>query len=374
MNPIDKDNNSTMARVHNFNPGPAALPLPVLERAQREMLDFEGSGMSIMEHSHRGKVYEAVHDEALARLRRLMSVPETHDILFLTGGATQQFAQVPMNLRADGQSADYVIGGVWGKKAFKEASHLGRARVAASTEIEGGRFLRVHKPSELTVDPTAAYLHITSNNTVMGTQLHDWPEDPGIPLVCDMSSDILSRPMDVSRFGVIYAGAQKNLGPSGVTIVIVRKDLIESGRKDIPFSLQYRTQAAEKSLANTAPTFAIYMLRNVLAWLEECGGLAWAIDQTERKAGRLYQVLTERSDLFGLTVDEGSRSKMNVVWNLSTPELEAELVARATAAGFVGLKGHRIVGGLRASLYNAVPLASVDALAEFLLSYQPSRS
>lgn len=330
--------------------------------------------MSIMEHSHRGKVYEAVHDEALLRMRRLMSVPDTHEILFLTGGATQQFAQVPMNLRADGQSADYVIGGVWGKKALKEATHLGQARVAATTELPDGRFLRVHSPSELSVDPKAAYLHITSNNTVMGTQLHDWPDDVGIPLVCDMSSDILSRPTDVSRFGVIYAGAQKNLGPSGVTVVIVRKDLIESGRRDIPFSLQYRTQAAEKSLANTAPTFAIYMLRNVLAWLEEAGGLAWAIDQTDRKASLLYEVLTERSDLFRLTVEEGSRSKMNVVWNLASPELEMELVQRATAAGFVGLKGHRIVGGLRASLYNAVPLASVEALSSYLRTYQPGPS
>lgn len=363
-----------MARVHNFNPGPAALPLPVLERAQRELLDFEGSGMSIMEHSHRGKVYEKVHDEALERMRRLMSVPETHEILFLTGGATQQFAQVPLNLRADGQSADYVIGGVWGKKAFKEASHLGRARVAVTTELPDGRFLRVHRPSELSVDPSAAYLHITSNNTVMGTQLHDWPEDCGIPIVCDMSSDILSRPMDVGRFGVIYAGAQKNLGPSGVTVVIVRKDLIENGRKDIPFSLQYRTQAADKSLANTAPTFAIYMLRNVLAWLEESGGLAWAIDQTEQKSSALYKVLTERSDLYRLSVEPESRSLMNVVWNMASPELEAELVQRATAAGFVGLKGHRIVGGLRASIYNAVPLASVQALCDFLRAYEPARA
>lgn len=362
-----------MARVHNFNPGPAALPLPVLERAQRELLDFEGSGMSIMEHSHRGKVYEKVHDEALERMRRLMAVPDTHEILFLTGGATQQFAQVPMNLRADGQSADYVIGGVWGKKAFKEASHLGKARIAATTELPDGRFLRVHKPSELSVDPNAAYLHITSNNTVMGTQLHDWPEDSGVPIVCDMSSDILSRPMDVSRFGVIYAGAQKNLGPSGVTVVIVRKDLIENGRKDIPFSLQYRTQAADKSLANTAPTFAIYMLRNVLAWVEEAGGLAWAIDQTEKKSSALYKVLTERSDIFRLSVEPESRSKMNVVWNMAAPELEAELVQRATAAGFVGLKGHRIVGGLRASIYNAVPLASVLALCDFLRGYEPGR-
>lgn len=359
-----------MTRVHNFNPGPSALPLPALERAQREMLDFQGSGMSIMEHSHRGKVYDAVHQEALDLVRRLMAVPDTHEILFLQGGATQQFAQVPMNLRAPGQSADYVIGGVWGKKAFKEASHLGLAKVAASTE-QDGKFVRVSRNDELQLDNAAAYLHITSNNTVMGTQVFDFPQPRAVPLVCDMSSDIVARAVDVSRFGLIYAGAQKNMGPSGVTVVIIAKKLIDAGREDIPYVFQYRTQAAERSLANTCPTFSIYMLRNVLAWLEEQGGVAWAEKNNQAKARLLYGVLQERSDLFHLPVHEDSRSVMNVVWNLPTPEQEAACVAAATAKGLVGLKGHRILGGLRASLYNAVPLESVEVLADFLLHYRP---
>jgi len=361
-----------MTRVHNFNPGPAAIPLPVLERAQREMLDFEGSGMSIMEHSHRGKVYEQVHERALSLLGKLMSVPASHEILLLTGGATQQFAQVPMNLRRPDQSADYIVGGVWGKKALKEAKHGGEARLAATTELSDGRFLRVHRPDELELDPKAAYLHYTSNNTVMGTQLREAPTPPaGVPLVCDMSSDILARPLDVATHGVIYAGAQKNLGPSGVTVVIVRKDLIENGRKDIPFIFQYRTQAAERSLANTCPTFAIYMLRNVLEWLDEKGGAAWASQEAERKAALLYGVLEERPDLYKLNIETASRSSMNVVWNMANPELEAEFVKRSTGAGLVGLKGHRIVGGLRASLYNAVSYESTSALCEFLRSYNP---
>jgi phosphoserine aminotransferase len=362
-----------MTRVHNFNPGPAAIPLPALERAAREMLDFEGTGMSIMEHSHRGKVYDQVHERALSLLGKLMNVPETHEILLLTGGATQQFAQVPMNLRQEGQSADYIVGGVWGKKALKEAKHTGQARLAATTELPDGRFLRVHRPEELSLDPKAAYLHYTSNNTVMGTQLKEAPRAlPGVPLVCDMSSDILARPVDVAAHGVIYAGAQKNIGPSGVTVVIVRKDLIETGRTDIPYVFQYRTQAAERSLANTCPTFAIYMLRNVLEWLDEKGGSAWAIGEAERKAALLYGVLEERADIYRLNVEPASRSSMNVVWNMATPELEAELVKRSNAAGFVGLKGHRIVGGLRASIYNAVGYESVSALVEFLRSYQPA--
>jgi phosphoserine aminotransferase len=250
---------------------------------------------------------------------------------------------------------------------------MGLARIAATTEEKDGRFLRVHRPDELKLDPEAAYLHFTSNNTVMGTQLHEWPVGaPGVPLVCDMSSDILARTVDVGSLGVIYAGAQKNIGPSGVTVVIVHKALIESGRKDIPYCFQYRTQAKERSLANTCPTFAIYMLRNVLAWLEKQGGVPWAVRQAELKSAALYNVLEKRSDIYQLPVEAKSRSQMNVVFNLATPEREAELVKRATEAGFVGLKGHRIVGGLRASIYNAVPLESVEALAAYLSSYEPT--
>lgn len=359
-----------MARVHNFYPGPSALPLSALEQARDEFLDFEGSGMSIMEQSHRGKVYEAVHDEALELIRSLMDVPDTHDILFLQGGATQQFAQVPMNLKRADQSADYVITGVWGQKAIKEALHTGSARVAATTEVNG-KFLRVPKDSEIDRDPSAAYLHITSNNTVMGTQFLQIPSSlDSVPLVIDMSSDIMARPLDVSKCGLIYAGAQKNLGPSGVTVVIIRRDLVDSGRRDIPFAFQYRTQQEARSLANTIPTFGVYMLRNVLVWLKKQGGVASMYEQNKKKADQLYSVLEERSDLYSLNVERESRSFMNVVWSLPSHDEDMACVAAATKAGLVGLKGHRIVGGLRASLYNAVPPESVDALCEFLRSYR----
>jgi phosphoserine aminotransferase len=359
----------SMTRVHNFNAGPAALPLSVLQRAQAELLEFESTGMSIMEHSHRGKAYDAVHTEAIELVRELLGVSDDYDILFLQGGASQQFAVVPMNLLPTGRSADYVITGVWGKKALKEATIVGNARVACDTAVDGV-WRRVPRQEELSLDPAAAYVHITTNNTVAGTQWHTLPDVGDVPLVADMSSDILSRPLDVSRFGLIYAGAQKNLGPSGVTLVIVRKDLVESARTDIPTMFQYRTHASSRSLYNTPPTFGIYMLRNVLQWVKEQGG-AEAIERTNRaKADALYAVLAERPDFYRLPVEVESRSLMNVVWNLPTPELEAECVQAAAAAGLVGLKGHRLVGGLRASIYNAVSLESVHALCDFLRAFR----
>ena len=359
-----------MKRVHNFSPGPSALPVSALERARDEMLDYGGSGMSIMEQSHRAKVYEGVHDEALGLVRKLMNVPESHEILFLQGGATQQFAQVPMNLLHQGQSADYVVTGVWGQKAIKEGKQIGQVRLAATTELPGGTFLRVPGDDEIVRDPNAAFLHVTSNNTVMGTQFAQLPSSPGVPLVVDMSSDILGRPFDVSQIGVAYAGAQKNMGPSGITVVIVRRDLIENGRKDIPFVFQYRTQSEARSLSNTIPTFGVYMLRNVLAWLDELGGVDAIYEQNLAKAKQIYDVLEERPEVYRLSVEERSRSFMNVVWNLNSSEEDAECVAKATSLGLVGLKGHRIVGGLRASIYNAVLPESVDALCEFLRNYK----
>jgi len=359
-----------MTRVHNFSAGPSALPLAALERARDEMLDYAGSGMSIMEQSHRAKVYDGVHEEAMSLVRELMNVPDTHEILFLQGGATAQFALIPMNLRPDDQSADYIVSGVWGQKAIKEAKLTGQAKLAASTEETDGKFLRVPRQEELTLDPAAAYLHMTTNNTVMGTQFHRLPDCGDVPLIADMSSDIMGRPVDVSDFGMIYAGAQKNLGPSGITLVIARKDLIENGRKDVPYIFQYRTQAAARSLANTIPTFGVYMLRNVLAWLKEFGGVDKMHAQNQAKAASLYEVLESRPDVYRLPVEKESRSYMNVVWNMESPEADAACVKAATEAGFVGLKGHRIVGGLRASIYNSVPPESVDALCEFLRSYK----
>ncbi len=359
-----------MTRVHNFNAGPSAIPLPVLELAQKEMLDFAGSGMSIMEHSHRGKVFEAVHNEAIALLRELLDIPEGYDVLFMQGGASQQFAQIPMNLRGADESADYIVTGVWGKKAIKEAKHTGKARAAATTELPDGRFVRVPTQAELELDANAAYVHMTSNNTIFGTQFHEFPDVRSVPLVCDMSSDIMARKIDVSKFAFIYGGAQKNLGPSGLTIVIMKKELVEKGRKDIPFIFQYRTVAAENSLYNTPPTWGIYMLRNVLRWVKDIGGITPLEAQNRKKADALYSVLDERADFYRAPVEKSSRSFMNVVWNLPTPELEAECIAAATKAGMVGLKGHRLSGGLRASIYNAVPPESVDALCEFLRAYE----
>lgn len=358
-----------MARVSNFNPGPAALPLEALERAQRELLDIGGSGMSIMEHSHRGKIYEAVHNEAISLVRQLLSVSDDYHVLLLQGGATQQFALVPMNLLEPGKSADYVVTGSWSKKAFKEAQIVGKARAAANLE-QDGKFRKVPAQSELSLDAHAAYVHITSNNTITGTQWHAFPDTGNVPLVADMSSDLMWRPIDVHNFGLIYAGAQKNLGPAGVTLVIVRKDLVEAGRKDIPAIFQYRTHAANNSLANTPPCFAIYMLRNVLDVLSRQGGVKAAEATNRKKAALLYSVIDERSDFYSSPVDEDSRSTMNVVFNLKTPELEAEFVAEAQKRGMVGLKGHRSVGGVRASIYNAVPAAAVEALAAFMREFK----
>ena len=358
-----------MARVINFNAGPAALPVDALRRAEAELLDFQSTGMSVMEHSHRGKAYAAVHDEALSLTRELLEVPDSHEILFVQGGASQQFAVVPMNLLKPGRVGDYVVTGAWSKKALSEARSVGQVNVAATTERDG-KFPRIPSAAEISVDPSSAYVHVTSNNTIAGTQWVEFPDTNGAPLVADMSSDIMWRPTDVSKFGLIYAGAQKNLGPSGVTLVIASKALIESGREDIPKIFQYRTHAAEKSLYNTPPTFGIYLLRNVLSWLKDSGGLAAAEQRNREKAGLLYAAIDDNSSFYVCPVDVGSRSMMNVVFNLPTAELEAKFIAEAQTKGMFGLKGHRSVGGIRASIYNAAPRAWVEALVEFMTDFR----
>ena len=357
-----------MARVINFNAGPAALPLGALERAQKELLDIDGSGMSVMEHSHRGKVYEAVHNEAIALVKELLNVSDAYDILLLQGGASQQFAVVPMNLLPQGKSADYVLTGAWSQKAYKEAKTLGTARVAGTTEKDK-KFARVPKQSELELDPNAAYAHITSNNTIFGTQFHEFPDTGSVPLIADMSSDIAWKPIDVSKFGLIYAGAQKNLGPSGLVVVIIRKDLVEAGRKDIPVIFQYRTHVENNSLYNTPPTFSVYMLRNVLAEVKANGGLSAMEKLNREKAALLYSAIDARADIFSSPVEKESRSTMNVVFTLKTPELETEFLAGAKKLKMEGLKGHRSVGGMRASIYNAVPREAVATLADFIKKF-----
>ncbi len=356
-----------MARAINFNAGPASLPLPALERAQRELCDFEGTGMSIIEHSHRGKAYEAVHDEAIRLLRGLLSIPDDYDVLFLQGGASHQFAMVPFNLLPPGASADYVITGGWSEKAYEEAGRIGTARVAASTAVDKA-YTRVPRADELDLDPNAAYVHLTSNNTLFGTQWQTFPEVTA-PLVCDMSSDILGRAIDVSRFALVYAGAQKNIGPSGVTLVIAKKSLVSAARKDIPVILRYETFAKNNSLYNTPPTFAIYLMRNVLAHLAETG-LAAVEKRNEQKAALLYGALDEMADYYRAPVEKASRSRMNVVFRLPSEDLEKKFVADAAKAGMVGLAGHRSTGGVRASLYNAVGLDAVETLVAFMKRFK----
>ncbi len=368
-----------MPRTMNFNAGPAALPLPALERAREELLDFARSGMSVMEHSHRGKEYEAVHDEALALLRELLGVPASHEVLFVQGGASQLFAQVPMNLVGKGQAADYVVTGAWGEKALGEAKTTaaligGSVRLAATTGTGEGKeksYVRCPLPSEVKVDPAAAYLHVTSNETIHGVQYEvdpsrPFPQTGAVPLVADMSSDFLWRRVDVSRFGLVYAGAQKNIGPSGVVVVVVDKALIEKGRKDIPKIFQLRTPAENKSLYNTPPTFGIYMVRNVLAWLKGLGGLGKMEELNRQKAKRLYGVIDKNPGYFRCPVEKESRSVMNVVFRLPSEADEERFVKEAKAKAMVGLKGHRSVGGIRVSTYNAVQLEWVEALASFM--------
>lgn len=356
----------------NFSPGPAALPLPALERARDELLDFAGSGMSVMEQSHRGKVYEAVHDEALALLRELLAVPPSHDILFLQGGASTEFALVPMSFLPPGGSADYVVTGAWGVKAQAEAAAWAavvgaRASVAASTR-EGG-FRRIASPADAQLDAGAAYVHFTSNETIHGVQYRELPRFGSAPQVCDMSSDFLWRPIDVAPLAMIYAGAQKNIGPSGVTVVIAQRDFIERGRKDLPSILQYRSHAQAKSLLNTPPTFAIYLVRNVALWLKGLGGLAALERRNRAKAAALYAAVDEQPDFYRCPVERESRSLMNAVFRLPNEALEEKFLDEAKRHGMAGLRGHRSVGGIRVSLYNAVEPEWVAALAELMKDF-----
>lgn len=357
-----------MARAHNFNAGPAGLPLPALERAQREMLDFEGTGMSIMEHSHRGKTYEAVHNEAIRLIRELAGVPDNYHVLFLQGGASQLFATVPMNLLPAGKSADYILTGGWSEKAYQEAGRVGTVRVAGTTE-QNKKYTRIPRQEELNLDANAAYVHMTTNNTLFGTQWHWLPEVGNVPLVADMSSDFLWKKVDISKFGLIYAGAQKNIGPSGVTVVIVRKDLTDAGRKDVPVIFRFATHADNNSLYNTPPTFGIYLVRNVLAYTKEIGGLDEIERRNRQKGDLLYAAIDEHPDFFKAPVQKDSRSYMNVVFRLPTEDLEKQFVAEAAKLRMVGLAGHRSTGGIRVSTYNAVELASVETLVSFMKDF-----
>jgi phosphoserine aminotransferase len=359
-------------RVINFNAGPAGLPLPALERARDELIEFGGSGMSIMEHSHRGKEYEGVHNEAIALLTELLGIPATHQVLLLQGGASLQFAMVPMNFLPKDGSADYILNGAWSEKAFEEAKTVGNPRVAANSQNPDKRFTRNPRQDELKLDPKAAYVHVTSNETIYGAQFHTFPDVGQVPLFADMSSDFLWRGFDVSKFALIYAGAQKNVGPSGVVVVILRKDLVEKGRKDIPKILRYSTHAENNSLYNTPPTFGIYLMRNVLAWVKQIGGLKEIESRNQKKADLLYGALDRMNSFYRAPVEKESRSTMNIVFRLPSEALEEKFVQEAKKARMVGLKGHRSAGGIRVSAYNAVSVEDIQALVGFMESFAKS--
>jgi len=358
---------STTTRVFNFSSGPAVLPLPVLEEAQRDLVALPGVGMSVMEISHRSKTFEDILARAQDDMRAVAGIPSNYKILLLQGGASLQFSMVPMNLLIPGATADYIDSGSWADKALKEAKKVGTVHVAASTKAE--KYSRISTDAEITLTPGAAYVHMTSNNTIEGTQWHRLPQAGDAPLISDASSDIFSRPIDVSKYGVIFAGAQKNLGPSGVTVVIIREDLIARASDALPTMLNYKTHADNDSLYNTPPTFGIYMLGLTLKWLRNQGGLEAVGAVNARKAARLYAEI-DRTGFYRGTANKADRSLMNITFRLPSEELEKTFDKEATAAGLDGLKGHRSVGGMRASIYNAFPEAGVDALVSFMQEFE----
>jgi phosphoserine aminotransferase len=355
-------------RIHNFNAGPAVLPEPVLKQAQLDIWDIGGSGVGIMEHSHRGKLFEKINADAEAEARRLAGIPDNYRVLFVQGGATQQFAMVPMNLLPSGRTADYLVTGAWAEKALKEAAKFGTTHVALSGAAT--KYSQIPPVEAIRHSERPAYVHLTTNNTIFGTQWRSEPPVPeGAPLVADASSDLFSRPIDVTRYGLIYAGAQKNLGPSGIVVVIVRDDLAEVGPTDIATMLQYRVYVKDKSLHNTPPTMAIYLVGQVLKWIREGGGLAAMAERNEAKAKLLYDFI-DQSSFFRGTAHRDSRSLMNVCFRAPSEALEAKFCAEAEQAGLTGLKGHRSVGGMRASIYNACPRESVVALVDFMKGFE----
>lgn len=354
-------------RVYNFYPGPATLPLPVLEAAREELLAFQSSGMSVMEISHRSKQYEGLQNETADRLKRLLKIGDNYKVLFLQGGASMQFDMVPMNFLTPEKTADYLVTGSFAQKAAAEGKYFGQVHTAVDTKEEN--FRRIPDPAELKFSPNPVYVHITSNNTIYGTQWQTFPDCGDVPLVADMSSDILSRPFDAKPFGLIYAGAQKNLGPAGVTIVIIREDLLAKANPNLPVMYRYETFAKNNSLYNTPPTFSIYMVSLVLKWLEDQGGVEAIYKHNQEKAALIYDAIDQSSGFYQGHAEKNSRSLMNVTFRLPSTELEEKFVREATDQGLVGLKGHRSVGGLRASIYNAMSYEGCKVLADFMKDF-----
>ncbi len=358
-------------RIHNFNAGPAALPQVVLEEIQRSLLDFQGSGMSITEISHRSKWFDGVINDAVARVKRLLNLDDRYSVLFLQGGASLQFCMIPMNFLSGDRTADYVNTGTWSAKAIKEAGILGKTvKVAASSEDRNFAYI----PKNINFTPGATYAHITSNNTIKGTQWAEFPDTGGVPLIADMSSDIFSRPFDAGRFGLIYAGAQKNMGPAGVCLVVVRNDLLERVPDNLPTMLKYTTHAEKNSMYNTPPCFAIYTVQLVLKWLEETVGGLDKMAALNRQKGELLYDLIDGGDFYRGTADKDSRSLMNVTFRLPSEALEEKFIAQAAENRLGGLKGHRSVGGCRASIYNPTPLSGVEALVDFMKAFEKKNS
>jgi phosphoserine aminotransferase len=358
---------TTIHRIYNFSAGPAVLPQPVLEEAQRDLVALPGVGMSVLEVSHRSNVFEDILARTEADLRALGHVPSAYKVLFLQGGASLQFAMVPMNLLTTGRTADYIVTGGWAQKAVKEAQRVGAVNIAATTESE--HFSRIPRQDELQLTPDAAYVHFTTNNTLFGTEWKTEPAVGDVPLVADASSDMFSRPIDVRNYGLIYAGAQKNLGPSGVTLVLVREDLLSRSAKTLPTMLNYAVHAENGSMYNTPPCFGIYLMGLVAKWALAEGGLPALALRNQRKAAKLYAEI-DRTGFYRGTAEMSSRSLMNVTFRLGSEDLEKAFVKESTAAGFDGLKGHRSVGGMRASIYNAFPEGGVDALVEFMKEFE----
>ncbi len=354
-------------RAHNFNPGPAGLPLEVLQQAQAELLDYKGTGMSVMEISHRSKEFENIINEAEADLRELLQIPSHYKVIFLQGGASLQFSMIPMNLRPAGASADYIITGAWSKKATQEAQKLGATRVAADTKDSNYNCL----PQSLDLDPNAAYLYYCSNETIHGVEFLEEPQPPaGVPLICDVSSDFMSHPIDINKYAYLYAGVQKNVGPAGVVVGIIREDMLERVPANMPVMLDFKLQANERSLYNTPPCFTIYMVVLVLKWMKKLGGLSAIEARNKAKADLLYQTIDNSHGFYKGHAQPNARSRMNVTFRLPNEELEAKFVSEAKSHNMVGLKGHRSVGGLRASIYNAVELSDVEVLVQFMQEFQ----
>jgi len=359
-----------MARKFNFSAGPAMLPTAVMERAQQEMLEWNGSGMSVMEMSHRGKEYMSIATRAEQDLREVMSIPDNYKVLFLQGGASAQFAMVPLNLLGDKQSADYINTGIWSKKAIAEAKRYCTVNIVADTSDDG--FTTVPTQAELKLNPDAAYVHYTPNETIAGVEFDYVPETGDVPLVADMSSTILSRPIDVSKFAVIYAGAQKNIGPAGLAIVIIREDLLGNAGDNTPAMFNYKTHADNGSMYNTPATYSWYMAGLVFAWIKEQGGLEVMGEVNKRKADKLY-ALIDSSDFYANPVAVNARSWMNVTFTLADPDQDAAFLAGAAENGLITLKGHRSVGGMRASIYNAMPEEGVDALVAYMQAFEQNQ-